>query len=239
VQRRRAEIPVVSIVGYTNAGKSTLLNALSGSAILAEDKLFATLDPTTRRVRLPNRKVALFTDTVGFIQKLPTQLVAAFRATLEEIDEADLLVHVIDIAHPNAREQAIAVEQTLAEIGVRDIPLVTALNKIDLLPDPDAARAALAEFPHSVAISAEKRIGLDDLLSIVQRELFDSSVPVRARIPNRRGDLIALFHRNGAIDTEEYDETSVRIAGRLPARLLAPFRDYLDSNSTRPLQEGG
>ncbi len=231
VQRRRAEIPVVSIVGYTNAGKSTLLNALSGSAVLVEDKLFATLDPTTRRVRLPNRKVALFTDTVGFIQKLPTQLVAAFRATLEEIDEADLLVHVIDIAHPNAREQAIAVEQTLAEIGVHDIPLVTALNKIDLLPDPDAARAALAEFPHSVAVSAEKRIGLDDLLSIVQRELFDSSVPVRARIPNSRGDLIALFHRNGAIDTEEYDETSVRIAGRLPARLLAPFRDYLDSHS--------
>jgi len=229
VQRRRAEIPVVSIVGYTNAGKSTLLNALSGSAVLVEDKLFATLDPTTRRVRLPNRKVALFTDTVGFIQKLPTQLVAAFRATLEEIDEADLLVHVIDIAHPNAREQAIAVEQTLAEIGVHDIPLVTALNKIDLLPDPDAARALLAEFPHSAAISAEKRIGLDDLLSIVQRELFDSSVPVRARIPNRRGDLIALFHRNGAIDTEEYDETSVRIVGRLPARLLAPFRDYLDS----------
>jgi GTP-binding protein HflX len=227
-QRRRAQAPVVSIVGYTNAGKSTLLNALSGSKVLAEDKLFATLDPTTRRVRLPGNKVALFTDTVGFIQKLPTELVAAFRATLEEIDEADLLLHVVDISHPNAREQAIAVEETLAEIGVHDIPLVTALNKIDRLPDPQAARALLDEFPHSAAISATQRIGLDDLLAVVRRELFESAVPVRARIPNRRGDLIALFHRDGVVERAEYGETSVLLAGRLPARLLAPFRPFLE-----------
>ncbi len=227
-QRRRAQAPVVSIVGYTNAGKSTLLNALSGSKVLVEDKLFATLDPTTRRVRLPGNKVALFTDTVGFIQKLPTQLVAAFRATLEEIDEADLLLHVVDISHPNAREQAIAVAETLAEIGVHDIPLVTALNKIDRLPEPHAVRALLEEFPHSAAISAEQHIGLDDLLAIVQRELFESAVPVRARIPNRRGDLIALFHKDGVVERAEYGETSVLLAGRLPARLLAPFRPFLE-----------
>ncbi len=225
-QRRRAQIPVVSIVGYTNAGKSTLLNALSGSSVLAEDKLFATLDPTTRRVRLPGNKIALFTDTVGFIQKLPTQLVAAFRATLEEIDEADLLLHVVDISHPNAREQAAAVGETLAEIGVHDIPIVVALNKIDRLPDPQAARAMLGEFPHSAAISAEQRIGLDDLLATVQHELFESAVPLRARLPNRRGDLIALFHKNGVVELEEYSDTSVLLAGRLPARLLAPFRPY-------------
>jgi GTP-binding protein HflX len=227
-QRRRAQMPVVSIVGYTNAGKSTLLNALSGSQVLAEDKLFATLDPTTRRVRLPGNKVALFTDTVGFIQKLPTQLVAAFRATLEEIDEADLLLHVVDLSHPNAREQAAAVEETLKEIGVRDIPIVVALNKIDRLPDPDAVRAMLDEFPRSVAISAEKKMGLDDLLATVARELFETAIPVRVRIPNRRGDLIALFHKNGVVDREEYGETSMLVAGRLPARLLAPFRPFLE-----------
>jgi len=225
-QRRRAQIPVVSIVGYTNAGKSTLLNALSGSTVLTEDKLFATLDPTTRRVSLPGNKIALFTDTVGFIQKLPTQLVAAFRATLEEIDEADLLLHIVDISHPNAREQAAAVEETLAEIGVHDIPIVVALNKIDRLPDPEAIRAMLGEFPRSVAISAEQRMGLDDLLATIHRELFESAVPARVRIPNRRGDLIALFHKNGIVEMEEYGEKSVLLAGRLPARLLSPFRPF-------------
>ena len=227
-QRRRADIPVVSIVGYTNTGKSTLLNALSGSSVLAEDKLFATLDPTTRRVRLPGNKLALFTDTVGFIQKLPTQLVAAFRATLEEINEADLLLHVVDISHPNAREQAAAVETTLAEIGVHDIPLVIALNKIDRLPDAGVARGLLADFPHSVAISAQQHIGLDDLLAMVRRELFESAVPARVRIPNRRGDLIALYHKSGVVEIEEYGEKSVLLAGRLPARLLAPFRPFLE-----------
>lgn len=232
-QRRRAQAPVVSIVGYTNAGKSTLLNALSGSSVLTEDKLFATLDPTTRRVRLPGNKVALFTDTVGFIQKLPTQLVAAFRATLEEIDEADLLLHVVDISHPNAYEQAAAVEETLAEIGVHDIPIVVALNKIDRLPQPDAVREMLAEFPHSVAISAEQQLGFEDLLAAIRRELFDSAVPTRVRIPNKRGDLIALFHQSGVVDSEEYDEKSVTLSGRLPARLLAPFRPFIERGRGR------
>ncbi len=163
-QRKRAQVPVVSIVGYTNAGKSSLLNALVDVAgakqtapVLAEDKLFATLDPTTRRARLPGGKAALFTDTVGFIQKLPTGLVAAFRATLEEIEEADLLLHVVDITHPNAIEQAKSVERTLAELDITDIPIVVALNKIDRLDD-DQREAMLAEqFPHSVPISALKQ----------------------------------------------------------------------------------
>lgn len=227
-QRKRAQVPVVSIVGYTNAGKSTLLNALSGSKVLVEDKLFATLDPTTRRVRLPDSKVALFTDTVGFIQKLPTQLVAAFRATLEEIEEADLLLHVIDISHPNAREQALAVEQTLNELNAQDIPLIVALNKVDRLSDSEEVLRLSAEFPHSVPISAAKGTGLDDLLALIQYELFESAVATRVRIPLKRGDLIALFHQAGVVDVEEHHDGSVLLAGRLPARLLAPFRPFVE-----------
>ena len=227
IQRQRAQIPVVAIVGYTNAGKSTLLNAISGAGVLVEDKLFATLDPTTRRVALPGGKVALFTDTVGFIQKLPTQLVAAFRATLEEITEADVLLHIVDITHPNAAEQARAVEDTLAELEVQDLPVVVALNKIDRLPNPAEARRAAAESPHTVAISAAKRDGLDDLLARVAQLLYENLVPVQVRLPYRMGDLIALFHNQGAVEMEQHEEKGVLLSGRLPGRLVAAFRPYL------------
>ncbi len=139
-QRKRSRIPLISIVGYTNAGKSTLLNYLSKAGVLAADQLFATLDPTTRKIELPGGHEALLTDTVGFIQKLPAQLVAAFQATLEEITEADLLIHVVDVTHANALEQAKAVEQTLKEIQSDHIPMVVAINKIDQLPDPKARK---------------------------------------------------------------------------------------------------
>lgn len=233
-QRKRAQAPVVSIVGYTNAGKSSLLNALVdvGGAkqtqpVLAEDKLFATLDPTTRRVRLPGGKTALFTDTVGFIQKLPTQLVAAFRATLEEIEEADLLLHVVDITHPNAVEQAKAVEQTLKELDVTDIPMIVGLNKIDRLADDQQAAVLAAQFPHSVPISALKQINLDRLLARVEHELYEHLTPVQVRLPYRRSDLVALFHDNGRVDKEEYVENAIMVTGRLPARYLAMFRPFL------------
>ena len=146
-RRKRSRIPVVAIVGYTNAGKSTLLNHLTDAEVYVADQLFATLDPTTRRVMLPGSNLALFTDTVGFIQKLPTTLVAAFRATLEEIGEADLLLHLVDITHPNAQAQAKAVLQMLNEIDADHIPVITALNKIDRLNDPERARTVVAGFP--------------------------------------------------------------------------------------------
>ncbi len=226
-RRRQAAIPVVAIVGYTNAGKSTLLNAISGADVLVEDKLFATLDPTTRRVKLPGGQVVLFTDTVGFIQKLPTQLVAAFRATLEEINDADLLLHIVDITHPNALAQSRTVEETLAELGAADKPVVVALNKIDKLADPQRVREIVAEFPHSVAISAKEGIGLEELLGRVERALSENLVYIEACIPYSEGELVSLFHQRGLVEREEHRREGAVLAGRLPARYLAAFRRYL------------
>lgn len=168
-QRALRDIPVVAIIGYTNAGKSTLLNSLSNAGVLVEDKLFATLDPTTRRLILPNRQEVLITDTVGFIQKLPTTVIAAFRATLEELAEAALLLHVVDITHHNAIEQSIAVEETLAELGLAQKPRITVLNKVDLFASSeedisDFVSAMEASGQEAVLISAAKGWGLDRLL---------------------------------------------------------------------------
>src|SRR5271157_198895 len=192
-QRRRSQIPIVALVGYTNAGKSTLLNRLSKADVFVADQLFATLDPTTRRVALPGGHQVLFTDTVGFIQKLPTQLVAAFRATMEEIAEADLLVHVVDITHPNAIAQWKSVQEILVEIGAEHIPVITALNKVDHLTDLEAVRQAFSEFSNSVAISALTGGGMADLRSAIESELFETMIPISVRLPYQEGQLISLF----------------------------------------------
>ncbi|MGE0542732.1 MAG: GTPase HflX [Dehalococcoidia bacterium] len=194
-RRRRAKqgVSVVALVGYTNAGKSTLMNTLSGAGVLAEDRLFATLDPITRRVEMPSGDYFLLTDTVGFIQKLPTQLVAAFRATLEELSDADLLLHVVDITHPNAAEQAQTVEETLAELDVANKPRLTLLNKIDLLETPDGRgvgslqdldelRLELARTrPDALLISGERGWGLDVLLMRIDDALHDPATIARGR----------------------------------------------------------
>jgi len=225
-QRQRKGIPVVALVGYTNAGKSTLLNALSGANVFVADQLFATLDPTTRRVELPQGLVVLFTDTVGFIQKLPTQLVAAFRATLEEVTEADLLLHVIDITHPNVYEQVAAVHDTLVEIGATEKPVLNALNKIDRFRDPQALADLLAEFPDSIPISALRGDGLDALLARVEEVLQVRMVSVDVVIPYERGDLVSDFHERGQIDQESHVAEGTRIRGRLPRELAARFREH-------------
>lgn len=194
-RRARNNAPVVALVGYTNAGKSTLMRALSGADVLAEDKLFATLDPVTRRISLPSGEIVLLTDTVGFIQKLPTQLVAAFRATLEELEDADLLLHVVDISHPNAYQHVQTVEATLRDLGVHEKPQLIALNKVDLLrhedgrpvADFDEARAIILGAgapPRNVAIiSAAKRWGLDILRQRIEEGLDGEFTAAEFELP--------------------------------------------------------
>jgi GTP-binding protein HflX len=223
LQRKRTRIPAVALVGYTNAGKSTLLNKLAKSDIYVADQLFATLDPTTRHVVLSGGYQALFTDTVGFIQKLPTTLVAAFRATLEEIAEADLLLHVVDISHPNAMNQAEAVHETLEEIGAEHVPVITVLNKIDRLSDPSAARGAVEQFPQAVAISARSGEGVGDLLGMLRSTLFETFIPILVRLSYQQGQLISLFHEFGQVERLEHGRKGVLMQGRIPGRLVAQF----------------
>jgi GTP-binding protein HflX len=226
-QRRRAGVPVIAIVGYTNAGKSTLLNALSGAGVLVEDMLFATLDPTTRRVALPSGREALFSDTVGFIRKLPTGLVAAFRATLEEINHADAILHVVDITHPNYLGQAHTVDETLAELGVVDNPVMVALNKIDLVADPKVLEARLVDFPDGLPISAAKGLGLNTLLAEVEEVLVAGMVHLKVQLPYDRGDLSALFHEQGTVVELVHDGQGITLEGYIARRWLEPFDLYV------------
>ncbi len=228
-KRRQADLPTVAIVGYTNAGKSTLLNALSQADVLVADQLFATLDPTTRRVQLPRGREVLFTDTVGFIQKLPTHLVASFRATLEEISEADLILHIVDITHENVLEQVSVVGDILRQIGATEAPMVTALNKIDRLDDPQRVQVALVEFPNSVAISARTGQGIEVLLALIEELLDQELVPIRVQVPYQQGELLALLHEYGYIDREEHQAEGTLIEGRVPPQIAARVRDYVST----------
>jgi GTPase len=225
-QRKRSKIPTVALVGYTNAGKSTLLNRIAKTDVYVADQLFATLDPTTRRVELPGSYQALITDTVGFIQKLPTMLVAAFHATLEEIAEADLLLHVVDISHPGALNQYQSVQETLKEIDAGHIPVITVLNKIDRLTIPDKAREIAAFYPQSIAISAREGTGMKELLALIQQELYETYVPVHVRLPYQQGQLISLFHETGQVERVEHGHGGVEIVGKIPGRLLAQFNGW-------------
>ncbi|KAL2318793.1 hypothetical protein Fmac_032669 [Flemingia macrophylla] len=226
-RRFSVPVPVVSLVGYTNAGKSTLLNQLTGADVLAEDKLFATLDPTTRRVQMKNGKEFLLTDTVGFIQKLPTTLVAAFRATLEEISESSLLVHVVDISHPLAEQQINAVDKVLSELDVSSIPRLMVWNKVDRVSDPQKLRLDAEKRDDVVCISALSGDGLQEFCNAVQDRLKDSMVWVEALVPFENGDLLSTIHQVGMVEKAEYTEQGTYIKAHVPlrfARMLTPMR---------------
>jgi GTP-binding protein HflX len=229
--RAAQALPVVAVVGYTNAGKSTLFNALTASDVLVENKLFATLDSTTRHLVLPSHQEILLTDTVGFIQKLPTQLIAAFRATLEEVREADLLLEVVDVTHENAVEQSETVQEVLRALGAADKPRVTALNKIDRLADPGDVDTSI--FPNAVPISALNRTGFDALLATIGRVVAATMEHVTVEIPFDRGELVELFHRRGRVQTEEHTPAGTRITGYLPQALRGTFRDFIPKATGR------
>ena len=244
-RRKYAGSPVVALVGYTNAGKSTLLNRLAGSEALAEDKLFATLDPTTRRVRLTGGQEILFSDTVGFVQRLPTTLVAAFRATLEEVAEADLLVHVVDASHPNVQHQIKAVEQVLEDIGAGGLPMVLAQNKADLLTRTDGSTLEMQEMQGvaatlpSVKVSARQGTGIEELLRCISDALVAQFVTMDVLIPYQHGELVAQFHQFGTIDSEEYEEGGTHLRGHIPSNHSGPFYAFqLTPSPIIPISEG-
>jgi GTPase len=233
-RRQQTPIPVVSLVGYTNAGKSTLLNAITGAEVLAEDKLFATLDPTTRRIRLPSGREVLLTDTVGFINNLPTQLIAAFRATLEEINEAAVLVHVVDVTHPNAAEQVHTVERTLEDLGVDGQPVIVALNKVDRLSESGRERlvetAGLLGVPaDAVPISAQQGLNIDKLLARIEvtLEAEQGFVPVALTVPFDRMELVDRFHQLGRVDERDFDEAGTSLVGWLPEGEMGRFDPFI------------
>jgi GTP-binding protein HflX len=227
--RRRVPFPVVAIVGYTNSGKSTLLNALTQAQVQIQDALFVTLDPTTRLVHLPNRHEVLMTDTVGFIQKLPTDLVAAFKATLEEVQEADILLHVLDATRFNGRDQMEAVHEILQDLGAMDKPKVLALNKVDGLR-PEALITLLREdwspYERVVAISALRKTGLDELGIAISEASPGDFVMIEVLLPYDQPARQAEFHARGRVETIDYRADGVAIRGRLPRRLLPRFEPF-------------
>jgi len=225
--RQRSEWPLASIVGYTNAGKSTLLNKLTGATVLAEDKLFATLDPTTRRLKLPTKQNVLLTDTVGFIKKLPHGLVEAFKATLEEVVQADLLLHVVDISHPQAEEQIDAVNTVLMEIGAAEKPVLMVFNKMDQVNGTSALPRLREKFANAVSISAKTGEGIAPLLAELGTQLRPVREFLDLRVPQEKAAVIARIHAVGQVVTSRYNGKNARFKVRIPPHLLEEFTPFI------------
>jgi len=222
--RRRAALPSVALVGYTNAGKSTLLNRLTSADVVVEDRLFSTVDPTTRRLNLPGGETVLLSDTVGFVRKLPHQLVEAFRSTLDEVVDADLLVHVVDASADDPREQMAAVRSVLEEIGAAEVPELLAFNKSDIAPE---GKRLADRHPGSVLLSAVTGEGVDALGTAIAERLRALAQVVELVVPYERGDVLAAVHREGEVLTEAHGPDATRVRARLDEVGASRFREFL------------
>ena len=224
--RKKHQLPTAALVGYTNAGKSTLFNALTDSKVLVLDKLFATLDPTIRRFELPNGQKVLFVDTVGFLTRLPHHLIEAFKATLEEISGADILMHVIDISHPKAKEHSIAVFDVLKRLQADKKPVITLLNKVDKIPSEEELRVLRGDFPEGLAISALKKEGLGNLVKELQQRLPVTLRYVRLKCSSSKASLLNIIHSKGSILKIEYDAKWIYLEARIPEILMGKLLKY-------------
>jgi len=226
-ERMKTPIPSAAIVGYTNAGKSSLLNLITGSDVLAEDKLFATLDTTTRKIELPDGQGLLLTDTVGFVRNLPHKLVEAFKATLEEAVLADFLIHVIDASSHEAVKHGKTTVEVLTELGAEEKQMISVLNKIDLIEDPGHLKALQQHFPNAVPMSVKNGIGVDELIARFNMMLHDRVMRLKLRVPVMRGDVISRLHEEAKVLTLDYDETDAVMTAIVPRRLLTQFEQFI------------
>ena len=213
-QRRRNAVPAVAIAGYTNAGKSSLLNRLTGAGVLVEDALFATLDPTTRRTQTSDGRIYTLSDTVGFVRHLPHQIVEAFRSTLEEVADADLVLHVVDGSHADPQGQLAAVREVFAEVGASQVPEIVVVNKADAA-DPLVLKQLLAAEPHAVVVSARTGEGIDELLSAIEADLPRPATRIEVVVPYSRGDLLSQVHETGEIESLEHAEDGTHVVARV------------------------
>ena len=230
-------MPSAAIAGHTIAGKSSLLNRVTGVGVLVEDALFATLDPTTRRTTTADGRVYTFTDTVGFVRHLPHDIVEAFRSTLEEVADADLLLHVVDGSHPDPMAQIATVREVLAEIGAGDVPEIIVVNKADVA-DPITVTAVQRREPHSIVVSARSGAGLAELRALIECELPRPDMPVEALVPYERGDLVSRVHSDGTVDQLEHTAEGTRLVARVHPDLAHDLAPYVVTRLAEPRVPG-
>jgi GTP-binding protein HflX len=237
--RKRAPVPNAAIVGYTNVGKSSLLRRLTGADVLIENKLFATLDTTTRKIALPNKQPLLLTDTVGFVRNLPHQLVEAFNATLEEAALSDFLIHVIDASQTEAMEFYNTTMRVLNELGADTTQMLMVFNKVDKVSDPSALFLLRRHFPEAVAISAKTGEGMDELVERISDFVARGTITLDLRLPSARADLLARLHRDGTVRELHYEDGFTRVTGTIPTRALEAFAPFLAVPAADPVDQPG